>query len=106
MLPTLASALSFRTWLYFHHLLLIYPSARTVAKAEGLSAHSTHLDRSFTTQGSAASEASGMSLVTSTIFVNWAVARGEARPFHSLRGGKFKKLGTSLAPDRLSATAP
>src|SRR6266850_2237149 len=48
MLPTLASALSFRTWLYFHHLLLIYPSARTVAKAEGLSAHSTHHDRSFT----------------------------------------------------------
>src|SRR6266850_4118718 len=48
MLPTLASALSFRSWLYFHHLLLIYPSARTVAKAEGLSAHSTHHDRSFT----------------------------------------------------------
>src|SRR6266850_799893 len=43
MLPTLASALSFRTWLYFHHAiipnhfsptaLLIYPSART--RSEG-----------------------------------------------------------------------
>src|SRR6266850_3752081 len=84
MLPTLASAFSFRTWLYFHHLLLIYPSARTVAKAEGLSAHSTHHDRSFTYK---------------------ATSRAK-RGREDLLKYYFRKVGSSAGPSEALSFAP